>query len=262
MEECLFLKTHREKHGAKTGQRLAQSLEKIGRDCGKRRSKQRGQKQSKWTDGQATGKDAWSIRPRIGRLAKRIGRQAPIQSDRYRSPMGRETLARPSLHLRWRKRCCAKDLVRGASSGEARFCASRVLASAGGAFLGLSPCHPSLAPHQRFHSRVSARHHAAKVPTGHDTTVCRRWRARYRYHCICADVPPWWWRRLRLHLKGDGSWILLSNHARSTASSASPPGPPVQGYFRIPGLALWTLLGLSRLLLPLETMNGWKRAHI
>lgn len=35
--------------GAKTGQRLAQGLEKIGRDCGKRRNKQRGQKQSKWT---------------------------------------------------------------------------------------------------------------------------------------------------------------------------------------------------------------------
>lgn len=103
---------------------------------------------------------------------------------------------------------------------------------------------------------------ATKVPTGHHTTVCRRCRARYRYHCICADVPPWWWRRQRLHLKGDGSWILLSNHARSTASSASPPGPPVQGYFRIPGLALWALLGLAGPLLPLETMKGWKCANI
>lgn len=220
--------------------------------------KQTTRAKGKQVDGQATAKDALSTQPRSGQVAKRIGQQAPIPSDRCWSSMGRETLARPSLHLRWRKRCCAKDLVRGAPSGEARFCASSVLVlysvqSAGGAFLALSPCHPSLAPHQRLHSRVFARHH---------TTVCRRCRAMYRYHFTCADVPPCWWRRLRLHLKGDGSWILLSNHARSTASSASPPGPPVQGYFRIPGLALWALLGPARLFLSLERVEDCKLANI
>lgn len=262
MEECLFPKTHLEEHG---GKNRAETCPRPGKDWSRLREtkKQTTRAKANQVDGQATAKDARSIRPRIGQPAKRIGRQAPIQSDRYRSSMGRETLARPSLHLRWRKRCCAKDLVRGASSGEARFCTSRVLVLSSKCWrclFGLSPCHPSLAPHQRSHSRVSARHQGTNGAR-HHSTVCRRCRARYRYHCICADVPPWWWWRLRLHLKGDGSWIL-SNHARSTASSASPPGPPVQGYFRIPGLALWALLGLARLLLPLGTMNGWKRAHI
>jgi hypothetical protein len=88
--------------------------------------------------------------------------------------MGRETLARPSLHLRWRKRCCAKDLVRGASGGEARFCASRVLASAGGAFLvsplsskfGTTPAVPQpglLAP-PRYQRGTTPQYADAAVP--------------------------------------------------------------------------------------------------
>lgn len=163
----MFPKTHLEEHG---GKNRAETCPRPGKDWSRLREtkKQTTRAKAKQVDGQATAKDARSIRPRIGQPAKRIGRQAPIQSDRYRSSMGRETLARPSLHLRWRKRCCAKDLVRGASSGEARFCASRVLVSAGDACLA-SPLVIQVWHHTSGPTAGSLR--ATKVPTGHDTTV-------------------------------------------------------------------------------------------
>lgn len=166
MVECLFPKTHREEDGPKTGQsRLNMAAQCPQKDWSRLREKKKQtmRAKGKQSDGQATAKAALSMQPRIGRLAKRIGQQAPIQSDRYWSSMGRETLARPSLHLRWWKRCCAKDLVRGAPSGEGRFCASSVLVLRAHKVLAVPfwlspPCHPSLAPHQRLHSRVCARH--------------------------------------------------------------------------------------------------------
>lgn len=130
MDECLFPKTHREEDGGKDRARTAKhGCPMPPKDWLRLREtkKQTTRAKGKQVDGQATARDALSTQPRSGQAAKRIGQQAPIPSDRCWSSMGRETLARPSLHLRWRKRCCAKGLVRGAPSGEARFCALSLL---------------------------------------------------------------------------------------------------------------------------------------
>lgn len=230
--------------------------------------KQRTRAKGKQVDGQATARDALSIQPRSGQVAKRIGQQAPIPSDRCWSSMGRETLARPSLHLRWRKRCCAKGLVRGAPSGEARFCASSVLVlySVHRVLAVLFWRSPLVIPVWHHTSGSTAgSSHATKQPRYRRGTTPQY--ADAAVPCTGTIAPA----SICRPVGGGGCgctskemdpWILLSNHARSTASSASPPGPPVQGYFRIPGLALWPRLGPARLLLSLERVEDCKLANI
>ncbi|KKO97216.1 hypothetical protein THAR02_10678 [Trichoderma harzianum] len=177
-----------------------------------------------------------------GQQAQRIGQGTTSEHERQVVNRLRGA-ARPSLHLRWRKHCCAKSLVRGArwrSTPSLSLKADLSPLSRTVLYVRSTATPAMQLWHQRFHPRGLHAPPPNMAQYSMQMLLCSACTGTD----ACADVPGWW-----SCVSGGGCGCtskemdpgpppLKSCTQHGTydpAFSASPPGPPVQGYFRIPG---------------------------